>query len=302
MRLDRHIPLPHVEGRIDHMALDAAGQRLFVAALGADRVEVVDLKEGSVAHVVMGLAEPQGVVFLPATGRFAVACGRDGSLRYYDGATYAPADVLDLGDDADNVRFEADTGRLYVGFGEGGIAVVEKAKKTAEMRLPGHPEAFALQSKGPRIFVNVPGAGSVVVLDREKGKVLATWALKDARSNFPMALDEVHNRLLVGCRDPARLVVLDAADGHAVSSVEIAGDVDDVFVEEGSRRAFASCGEGFVDVLMTADGDRWARTARVATAPGARTSFLDSKAGRLYVAVPHRGSQAAEIRVYAIAP
>ena len=56
LTLARTIPLPGVEGRIDHFALDDAGGRLFVAALGNNTVEVVDLKQGKVVRSIGGLA------------------------------------------------------------------------------------------------------------------------------------------------------------------------------------------------------------------------------------------------------
>jgi len=42
LALVRSIDLPHVEGRIDHLAFDAATQRLYIAALGNNSVEVLD--------------------------------------------------------------------------------------------------------------------------------------------------------------------------------------------------------------------------------------------------------------------
>jgi len=71
--LDRTIPLPAVSGRIDHFGIDAEGGRLFVAALGNNTVEVVDLKAGKVVHSISGLAEPQGIFFVPDLNRLFVA-------------------------------------------------------------------------------------------------------------------------------------------------------------------------------------------------------------------------------------
>src|SRR5438128_898621 len=65
LQLVQTIPLPHVEGRIDHLAVDLQGQRLFVAALGNNTLEVLDLKAGTRLHSITGLHEPQGVVFIP---------------------------------------------------------------------------------------------------------------------------------------------------------------------------------------------------------------------------------------------
>ena len=72
--------LPGVEGRIDHMAVDPDGQRLFVAALGNNTLEVVDLAAHKVVHSIGDLHEPQGVAFLKDRGLLAVANGGDGTV------------------------------------------------------------------------------------------------------------------------------------------------------------------------------------------------------------------------------
>ena len=52
LTLVQKIPLLNVKGRIDHMAIDLQGRRLFVAALGNDTMEVVDLKAGRRARAI----------------------------------------------------------------------------------------------------------------------------------------------------------------------------------------------------------------------------------------------------------
>jgi hypothetical protein len=116
--------------------------------------------------------------------------------------------------------------------------------------------------------------------------------------NFPMALDETHHRLLVGCRDPARLLVLDTTSGRRVASLDIDGDTDDLYYDPVRKLVYVSCGEGFVDVLLQENADHYSEIGRVQTAPGARTSLFAPELGCLYVAVPHRGAQRAELRVY----
>src|SRR3954467_15318837 len=78
------IQLPNVEGRIDHMALDAQGGRLFVAALGNNTLEVIDLKAGKPTDGVQGLKEPQGVVYVPDDNKLLVTNGDGDSLDIYD--------------------------------------------------------------------------------------------------------------------------------------------------------------------------------------------------------------------------
>jgi len=113
-----------------------------------------------------------------------------------------------------------------------------------------------------------------------------------------MALDEANHRLFIGCRRPAKVLVYDVSTGTQVASATIVGDTDDLFYDAVRKRLYVSGGEGFIDVLQQDEGNRFTRLAHVATAPGARTSLFAPDLNRLYLAVPHRGSQKAEIRVY----
>jgi len=301
--LAESIPLPQVEGRFDHFAVDLKSKRLFVAALGNDTVEQISLgagpREAKSSGRIPGLREPQGVLVLPETKEVAVASGKDGTLRVYRGESLELTHTIEVGEDADNVRFDAAANRVYVGC-QRTLVVVDSAKwkKVADIPLQGHAESFQLEKSGKRIFVNVPDAKHVAVVDREKRVVFAKWSLEGAEANFPMALDEAHRRLLVGCRKPAKIVVLDIDSGKQVVSLECSGDMDDLFYDASSRKIYASCGEGFIDVFEQGDADRYRRISRVATFPGARTSLWVAEQETLYLAVPHRGDQKAMICIY----
>ncbi len=303
LRLLQTIPLPGVEGRLDHMALDAAGQRLFLAALGNHTVEVIDLRAGRRTRSLTGFHEPQGVAFLPAPPRLVVADGGDGTCRVLDGATLTLLRTIRLGEDADNVRVDEAARRVYVGFGSGALAVLDgvTGDSLGRVGLPAHPESFQLEDHGTRIVVNVPEAGEVTVADRLTRAVVAHWRLEGAGSNYPMVLEPGGRRLLVGCRRPARLIVLDTTSGRAVAAVPLDGDVDDLAFDARTRRLYASCGAGFLDVVAVPDTGAIRVLARVPGAAGARTSYFDEARGRLYLAVPRRGRQPAAIRVFGVA-
>ncbi len=118
LRRERTIPLGGVSGRIDHLSVDPVQRKLYVAALGNDTVEVVDLSAGSRTGTIRGLAEPQGVLVVPELGRVFVANRRDGTLRLFEAKTLALLATVHLGADADNLRRDAD-GRVWVGWGTG---------------------------------------------------------------------------------------------------------------------------------------------------------------------------------------
>ena len=302
LKLKQTIPLPGVEGRIDHFAFDPAGERLFVCALGNNTAEVLDLGKGERIHSVTGLGAPQGVAYVPDVNRLFVANDKDGICKIYDGKSFAVVGELNLQDDADNVRYDEATKKIYVGFGGGGIAVVNAAdgKQSGSIKLSGHPEAFALEKQGKRIFVNVPNARHVAVIDREKGDVSATWKTDLAFGNFPMALDEANHRLFVGCRLPSRLVVLNTDSGDVVAKIDISGDSDDVFHDSKRHRIYVICGAGKIDVIDQIDANSYKPSTKIDTAPGARTGLFVPESDSLFVAVPHRGSQQAEIRCYRV--
>jgi DNA-binding beta-propeller fold protein YncE len=300
LALVRSVELPRVEGRIDHLAVDLANQRLYVAALGNNTVEVVDTKAGSHIRSLPGFHEPQGIAVAGDANLVGVANGEGEGLQLLSADDQHTTGMVKLGDDSDNVRYDAAAKRFYVGFGGGALAAISPAdaKLLGEAKLPGHPESFHLEQSGSRVFVNVPTADQVAVVDRTSMKVVATWRVTTARSNFPMALDEENHRIFIGCRRPAKALVFDTNTGKEIASFDIVGDTDDVFYDTQRKRLYVSGGEGFVDVVQDQGGNRFSRIAHIPTAAGARTSLYVADQSRLYVAVPHRGNQKAEIRVF----
>jgi len=302
LQLKQTIRLPGVEGRIDHLDLDAANERLFVCAFGNNTVEVLDLRKSERVHTISGLGAPQGVVYIPELNRLFVANDKGGLCNIYDAESWQLIGKEDFQDDADNMRYDSATKRIYVGFGSGGIGIIDPAdgKQVGSIKLAAHPEAFELEKQGHRIFVNIPNARHVAVVDRQNGQVISTWKTNGAFGNFPMALDEANHRLFIGCRIPSKLVVLDTGSGNTVANIGIPGDPDDVFYDGKRHRIYAICGAGEIDVIQQADANSYKTVTKTGTANGARTGLFVPERGALFVAVPHRGSQQAEIRRYQI--
>ncbi len=300
--LETKIPLGEVTGRIDHLGVDVERRRLLVAELGSDSLGVVDLAAGKVLRTIAGFSEPQGVAYVPFGDSVYVANGGDGSVRALRGEDLVPIARIELGDDADNVRLDAARRRVLVGYGKGALAVIDPATqtKTADIPLRGHPESFQIDETGSRVFVNVPDARAIAVVDlaAATGRSLPT---EGARSNFPMAIDRDAHRVLVVFRSPPTLTALSSQDGRVVAKVGTCNDADDVFVDARRRRVYVSCGEGVVDVLEQSEGG-YRRLARVPTIAGARTSLFVPELDRLFVAVRARSNEPAAIWVFRPAP
>ncbi len=301
LNLIQTIPLTGVQGRFDHFAIDAAGNRLFVAALGNNTLEVVDLTTGQRIRSLSGMAKPTGVLYLRESNQLLVANGDDGTLKILSGTDFKLHQNLAALADADNLRIDPKTKLAWLGYGEGALAIIEPANVSlvATVKLPAHPESFQLEASSRRLYVNLPDATKIAVIDREKHAVIETWPMEKFRANFPMALDEPNHRLFIGCRQPARLVVLDSRTGKAVTDLAISGDVDDLFLNGKRKQIYLTCGEGFVDIISQLSPDKYEQRAKIATSPGARTGYFSTELDRLYLAVPVHGTQSAEIRVYA---
>jgi DNA-binding beta-propeller fold protein YncE len=302
LKLVQTIPMPGVEGRIDHLSADVKGRRLFVSALGNDTVEVLDLESGKDIHSITGLHEPQGVFYVPESGRIFIANGGDGSVDVLDGRSYKVLSTVHFPSDADDIRYDAAHKLVYVGYGSGGLGVLDgmTGKELGTIPLRGHPEAFEVTDGGARIYVNVPTAKEIAVADWSRRSVIQHWPLANYHDNFPMAIDEAKHRLFVVCRRPAELLVLDTETGKMVEHLAVASDADDVYYDEARRRIYVSGGQGVITVVDQVDADHCRLRDTVSTAPGARTSLFVPALSRFYLAVPHRGARGAEMRVYAV--
>ena len=299
LRLIGIVQMPTVEGRIDHMALEVTGQRLFVAALGNNTLEVIDVRNVKHLRTIAGLHEPQGIAYVPSTNRIYVANRADGSLRMFDGSSFALLETIAYGKDADNVRYEGPADRVWVGYGEGTLgALNQSGTKLADIALGAHPESFQLEAHRPRHLVYHPPQHNIVVVDRRTNTISASWPTADATANYPMTLDEADQRLFVVCRRPARLIVLDTSTGKIVATLPVVGDSDDAFYDANRKRIYAIGGEGAVSVFEQLDADHYRELERIPTSPGARTGYFSADLGRLFVAARRRGNQPAERRIY----
>jgi DNA-binding beta-propeller fold protein YncE len=300
-QLTSDIAMPGVKGRIDHFGVDAKRHRLYVAALGNDTVEVLDLGARKHARSLDGFGEPQGIVHVPETGRVFVASGSTNRVDILDAESLVLLGHVNGLEDADNLRYDAKARKVYVGYGSGALRVLDATTgaSAGDIALPGHPESFQLEKRGPRIFVNVPTAGRISVVDRAKQAVVAGWAVP-AAANFPMALDEAGRRLFVAARAPAVLLVYDIDSGRVVAKLPIGGDSDDLFYDGTRKRVYVVCGEGRVDVVRQDDPDHYALEGTVKTAPRARTGFYFPEDGALYVAAPASGSSPARVLAYQV--
>ena len=304
--LTEAIPLSGVQGRFDHFGFDGKNE-LFVSALGNNTVEAIDISARIRAHSISGVPNPQGVVYSPETKKLFVGSSK-GQLYIYDGISFALIKAIDFHGDVDNLRYDAATKRVYVGYGEdetGAIGMVDATtneRLKEEYVLGAHPESFQLEKSGPNIYVNLPDLKQIAMINRST-HAITRWSLT-VEQNFPMALDEVEHRLFVVSHEPARLSVLDTNSGHVVATLPCVQDADDVYYDSARKRIYIAGGEGYISVFQEKDPDHYQLLTRVPSALGARTAgyFGKGRKGfdRFFLAVPARADHGAEMWIYTV--
>jgi len=298
--LEKVIPLPDVSGRIDHLAFNETRQVIYVAALGNNTIEAIDLPGGKVMHSIKGLHEPQGVEYLSFSNTIFVTNGGTGICNFFDATTFQPITSLDFNDDADNVRYALSSKTAYLGYGEGGIGIIneELKKEIGRIAFAGHPESFQVDPRTNKIWVNVPDHHAIEVLDGNGLKVIDEWKFTDLHANFPMAYDSLHHRLFIGFRSPSRLVIVDSETGKQIASLPCTGDSDDLFYDAEAKRILISGGSGYTDIFKEDNENSYYAIAHISTRKGARTSLWIPATHQFILAVPRNNGHAAELRVY----
>jgi hypothetical protein len=305
--LSGSVPLEGVKGRFDHFAFGQG--RVFVSALGNDTVEVINVFGGIVEHTITGVPNPQGVVFSPETHKLFVASAK-GKVYIYDAGSFDLISSVAFEGRADNLRYDAANKRIYVACGDdeknAAIATIDATtnqRLEEEYKLGGEPESFQLESSGPNIYVNIPELKQIAVINRNT-KEITRWPLTGLRLNFPMALDEADHRLFVGIREPARLAIFDTTTGHLIVASPSAEDTDDLYYDAEHKRVYVPGGEGVIDVFQMNDPDHYRLLAKIPTSLGGRTAGYfgrqDKGMHRFFLAVPARGGQNAELRIFTV--
>jgi DNA-binding beta-propeller fold protein YncE len=306
LQLAKTITLNGVTGKFDSLAVDMAGNRLFIAATSNHSVEVIDLKMDKVSQSIAGLGKPHGLAWVASTGSLYVSDGALGELRVYKGAPLALAGKIKLSDDADDMVYDAVHHLLFVGHGgsdsanPGRIAVIDtrRFRLINNLSVTTHPEGLEIDTASKRVFANIANSNEVVVIDTVTKMISAHWKLTMAADNVPLAYDNEDKLLFIACRKPGTLIVMDAVTGKEIASLPAAGGADDLFYDPAMHRVYVICGAGEIDAYQIDQASNLHPLEVLHTAAGAKTALYVPELNLLYVGVPGANEHPAEIRVY----
>ncbi len=311
LRLMQTILMPNVAGRLDHMAVDIKGKRLFLSGLENGTLEVVDLESGKRLRSIPGFNKPQGIVYVPELNKLFVASGDDGMLRVFRGSTLELLDAIHLEAGPNRVAYEPESKVVYVGYGgkdagkdygEVGIIDARNDKHIGDIKVVAHPSELLLNKSGTTLFVFVSIAGKIQAIDTNKRQVFFTWTVASQRPGDG-AFDESTSRLFIGTRTPPELIMMDSRSGQEVAHLPTAEGMDGVSFDAKRKRIYVSGGRdlpvGFAYVYQQKDADHYEISGKISTRAGAGTSFWSPELNRYYVAAPKNDTQDAAILVYA---
>jgi DNA-binding beta-propeller fold protein YncE len=312
-KLIQSIPMPEVEGWMDHLAVDVKGRRLFVPAEHKKTLEVIDLRAGKVAHTITGFAgAPRKTVYLPDLNQIWIDDGE--TVKNFNAQTYELIKTIPIELDKaskmipDNGNFDPASGKFYVAITadanaatatvKGAIEIIDTKTGQHAGRIPVEgtdPAGVAFDAGSPRMFVPLGDTAKVQVIDRDKGATLASWDITGGPEPHTVAIDNIHHRLFVGSRvkpghiyKPGKMVVMDTQTGKVVAALDTEGGADEIQYDAASGRVYFTGTTGGVEVFKQVDPDHYQSLGRLITAADAKTSLLVPELKRFYVAVPRR--------------
>lgn len=303
LELIQTIALKGKAGKLDHLAMDAKRERLFLANSVNGTLDIVDLKAGKLLKQLPGQTGIQGIAYASDLDRVFVGLGGGGLCNVFGGDNYQPFKTIKFSGDADNVRYDPATHLTFVAHDEKALGVIDAKTYTvgADLKLPGTAEGFQIETGRPRLYLNIPSPSQVLVIDTVKKEVVTSYPVKMASGAHPLVLDEANKRIFIGCRTEPMVVVMDSETGKEITSVAIPKDIDDLHYDAKRKKLYASCGEGFIAVIRQESADKYELENKIATVKQAKTSLFAPESNRLYLAVPRQqGQDGPEIRVYKV--
>jgi DNA-binding beta-propeller fold protein YncE len=302
------IAVPAMTGTWDHLTLDAATNRLFASAQEDNQVRVFDLVARKPLFTIAGgFNRPQGLYYVPGKNALAVTNGKDGTLRSFDGKTYAPIKILPLSLGADMMDMDPKTKYLYVDHGgvdssrgPGALAVVDTTTWAAVGEVPTEyrPGSLEVEKHGSRLFVTLPGLSEVGVVDRGKNQIVQRYQTQKPGQPIALALDEAGHRIFIGNRRPASFQVLDMETGKVLTTMDSIDGIEGIWFDAKLHRIYMTALDGYVQVVQQIDPDHYKTIARFFTGHHAGTSQFVPGLNLLCVAVPPVEGQASEIWLF----
>lgn len=323
LRLVQTITLPGIEGRLDHMGVDLDKKRLFVAAVGNNSLEVIDLTAGKVVNSLPGFKRTQDALFLGGDVNKLFVSSLDGHVRVFQGETFHLVQDFKVEPDPNRLLYDPARNLIYFGYGGqnagfdayGRVGILQPqpgagydqlvADMIAPTTRPGHLADMAMDDDGILLACDSQ-ADRIFQFDTKKRELIKSWPAKgDGAAD--MALDRARHRLFVGTRVAPQMTVYDSQSGKEIQSLAGPETMDGVYYDAKLQRIYMTGGRwygtpdaspGWIYVYQQKDADHYEVLSKIKTRPGSGTSLFVPDLNRFYVASQAIGEQKAAILVF----
>src|SRR5271169_5810423 len=272
------------DGGWDYVTVDAKNHRLYVPR--STHTMVIDADSGKTLADIPGQKHNHGVALVPDAGRGFITDG-SGAIVIFDLKTNAVLGTVAARPDADGIIFDKASRLVLVVSGDNGVLMTLKPDadpKTASIDPPidlgGKPE-FLVSDGAGKVYVNLVDKNEVAVVDIKARKVIAHWPVAPGGAPVGLSIDTEKRRLFVGCRNPQKLIVMNADDGKVLADLPIGAGVDATKFDHG--QALASCRDGKLSVAGENASGNFEIVQTVTTALGAKTVDIDTGAHKAYL-------------------
>lgn len=276
------------DGWWDYLSVDEINQKLFVSH--GTQVNVVDLKTSAEETVIPNTEGVHGIAIANDLNKAFISCGGSSSVSVVDLKTYKLlAKIKVTGKNPDAILYDPFSRKVFTFNGRSSNSTVIDAKTNqvvATIPLAGKPE-FSQSDGHGKIYVNIEDKSSLAVINTSTLKVENLWSIAPGEEPSGLALDNENHRLFSVCSNKL-MVILDANTGKVITTEPIGSGCDGVAFDPGTKRIFASNGEGTMTVVQQIDGDHYKVLENFPTIRGARTITVDKANHHLYLAVAER--------------
>src|SRR5882724_7400160 len=276
------------DGGWDYLLVDPQTQRVFISR--STHVMVVDANSGKILGDIPDTAGVHGIALVPELNKGFTSNGRDNSVSVFDLKTLAVSKKIPVGKNPDAILYDPAAKLIFTANGGShDLTAVDPKTETVKGTIPldGRPEAGVSDEKG-HVYFNLEDKSMVAEVDAKKLTVEAKWPLHPGEEPTGIAMDRKNRRLFSGCANKL-MVVLDADNGHVITTLPIGSGVDGTEFDPSSKLAFSANGEGTLTVVREDAADKFSVVENVPTQRGARTLSLDPKTHRIYLSTAEFG-------------
>ena len=287
LRLVRDVPLPGGPTRFDYQWVDSTSGRLYIAHLGADSVDVFDLRTGKVVGVIEGLPSVHGVVAVPERHLVFATVTAEKQLAIIDDRTLTVTARVPAGEYPNGLAYDPRTNRVFISNNTGlGIAVVDvnRNEPLPGIDIGGGAGNSQYDSASGHVFVTVHKLAVLVEIDPVALKVVARHPLKGVRSCHGLLVSADLQLAFAACGGEGgpKLLTFDLKASRQSSLETIPPQADVLAFDPGRRRVYVSSSTGRIAVFEVAADHQITNAGEGFVGPNAHTVSVDPQSHRVY--------------------